>query len=316
MAVHVDRSLSLPQSEYFPDPQAKTGIALHHTVCDSAHTTLDIWRGDRAAGGKPRRVATAFVVDLDGTVYEAFDPACWAWQFGLSWRDDLRLPFEQPFIGIEITSEGGLTEHDDRLYAYDRVAPVFEKPAAEALECPAPYRGYRWFDRYEPEQLTALGLLVDDLCTRFGIPRVYPEKPFLYYGDALASFEGVIGHAMVRDDKSDPAPDPRLWATLEQMAGLQPVAVTTPLTGVERDALFSRNARRLNRMDTAAGSLVKNLLMELERRRTYLELDTPQTGSHKIDYDMLEGDRDKLVRIAKALGFKRITETELEVADA
>ena len=125
MAVHVDRSLSLPQSEYFPDPQAKSGIALHHTVCHSAH-------------------------------------------------------------------------------------------------------------------------------------------------DALASFEGVIGHAMVRDDKSDPAPDPRLWATLEQMAGLQSVAVTTPLTGVERDALFSRNARRLNRMDTAAGSLVKNLLMELKRRRTYL----------------------------------------------
>ena len=50
MAVHVDRSLSLPQSEYFPNPQAKSGIALHHTVCHSAHTTLDIWRGDR---GRP-----------------------------------------------------------------------------------------------------------------------------------------------------------------------------------------------------------------------------------------------------------------------
>ena len=52
MAVHVDRSLSLPQSEYFPDPQAKSGIALHHTVCHSAHTTLDIWSG--SAGDRER----------------------------------------------------------------------------------------------------------------------------------------------------------------------------------------------------------------------------------------------------------------------
>jgi hypothetical protein len=139
------------------------------------------------------------------TIYEAFDPACWAWQFGLkTWSAPRRVAFEKRFIGIEMTSEGGLTEHDGRLYAYDLVAPVLEKPAAEALECPAPYRGYRWFDRYEPEQLTALGLLVDDLCARFAIPRVYPEKPYLYYGDALALFEGVIGHAMVRADKSDP----------------------------------------------------------------------------------------------------------------
>lgn len=59
MAVQVDRSRRLPQSEYFAEPQAKSGIALHHTVCDSAHTTLDIWRRDRA-GGKASRVAGRF----------------------------------------------------------------------------------------------------------------------------------------------------------------------------------------------------------------------------------------------------------------
>ena len=56
--------------------------------------------------------------------------------------------------------------------------------------------------------------------------------------------------------------------------------------------------------------------MELERRRTYLELVTPQTGSHTIDYALLEGDRAAVERIAKALGFERVTDTELEVADA
>jgi hypothetical protein len=285
MTVHVDRSLRLPESEYFAEPQAKSGIALHHTVCDSARTTLDIWRRDQAADGKPKRIATAFVIDRDGTIFEAFDPAAWAWQFGLPCRQDERIAFEKRFIGIEITNEGGLREHEGRVYAYDRVSKHFEKPASEALDCGTPYRGYRWFDRYEPEQLDALGRLVDDLCTRFAIPRVYPERPYLYYSDALRSFAGVIGHAMVRSDKSDPAPDPRLWQMLREMAGLEPTPVTpsaaaaavpTPLTPIELDALFDWNARRLDRMHVAAGSLVKTLLMELERRNVHVRLATPR----------------------------------------
>jgi hypothetical protein len=57
MVVPVDRSRSLPESKYFPDGQAKTAIALHHTACDSAHTTLDIWRRYGAGGRKPQRLA-------------------------------------------------------------------------------------------------------------------------------------------------------------------------------------------------------------------------------------------------------------------
>lgn len=42
-----------PQSEYFAEPQAKSGIALHHTVGDGARTTLDSWRRDGTPGGTP-----------------------------------------------------------------------------------------------------------------------------------------------------------------------------------------------------------------------------------------------------------------------
>jgi hypothetical protein len=82
--------------------------------------------------------------------------AAWAFQFGLSWPGDLRVLFERRFIGIEITSEGGLIEDDGRLYAYDQVDPLLSKPKTEAFDAGTPYRGYRWFDRYEPEQLKAL----------------------------------------------------------------------------------------------------------------------------------------------------------------
>ena len=318
MAVEVDRTLRLPDSEYVPDPQPKSGIALHHTVGDGARTTIDIWRRDGAAPGTPRQVATAFVIDRDGTVYEAFDPACWAWQFGLPWRQAERLRFEQRFIGIEIASEGALTERDGRLYAYGRVAPVFEKRVSEAFQCATPYRGYRWFDRYEPEQLASLGRLVDELCARFAIPRVYPEQPLVYYGHALADFKGVIGHAMVRSDKSDPAPDPRLWEMLREMAGLEPVPVTiatrlATLTQSDVASLFARNARSLDRMDTAAGSLVKALLLELQRRHTYLQLELPSPGAHAVGYDVIQGERRHVGPLARALGFKQVTERLLEV---
>jgi hypothetical protein len=319
MSLNVDRSLALPESEYFAEPQAKSGIALHHTVCADAVTAIDWWRTDKTLEGNRRRVATAYVIDRDGTVFELFDPEHWAFHLGVPWAQRKRVAFEQRFIGIEIASEGGLREYDGRLYAYNEIAGAFEKPREEAFECPTDYRGYHWFDRYEPEQSTSLGRLVNDLCQRFAIPRVYPEKPFVYYGEALASFKGVIGHAMVRSDKSDPAPDPELWTALETAAGLRPVTVAAaaPLTVEEAEALYKRNVRRLNRMDVAAASLVKNLMMELERRDAYLEFDTPQSGSHTIDYQLLDqSDRAVLEEIAEALGFKEVTDTELEVADA
>ncbi len=57
MTVNVDRSLELPRSEYYGEPQAKSGIALHHTVCDDAHTTVRLWRADKTKDDKPRHVA-------------------------------------------------------------------------------------------------------------------------------------------------------------------------------------------------------------------------------------------------------------------
>ncbi|HEX9692338.1 MAG TPA: N-acetylmuramoyl-L-alanine amidase [Gemmatimonadales bacterium] len=323
MSMHVDRTLELPDTEYFAEPSPKSGIALHHTVSDAAHAAVGWWRGDRTPSGNARRVATAYMIDVDGTVFELFDPACWAFHLGVKWPDAERLACEKRFIGIEIVSEGGLIEHDGDLYAYDVVAPFFQKPVEEAFECPALYRGYWWFDRYQPEQLEALGRLVDELCARFSIPRVYPEQPFVYYGQALASFNGVIGHANVRLDKSDPAPDPDLWRALERLARLEPVAIpgsaprlATPFTAEELDALYERNARRIDGLDEAAGSLVKHLLKELERRDTHVELETPDPDAHDVGYELIHGDPEALKRIARALGFDRVTDTELEVRDA
>jgi hypothetical protein len=320
MSVHIDRSLRLPETEYFPSTERKSGIAIHHTVGGSAASTIRWWREDVTRAGRPSLVGTAYVVDRDGTVFEAFAPEAWAYQFGVKWPAATRLAFERRFVGIEIASEGALIERDGSLYCFDRVSPKTKKPESQAFDFGRAYRGYRWFDRYEDAQLTALGMLVDELCDRFGIPRQFPDPPFDYYGDALLGFEGVIGHAMVRPDKTDPAPDPRLWDTLVSLASVKPVSVavttrtgTAGLTSHEVERLFRDNMTQLDVLAPAAGSLVKALLMELERRDTYLRLFRPVPRGHRIQYVLVQGEKRQVRRIAKALGVTRAADGILEV---
>jgi hypothetical protein len=309
MAENVDRTMRLPDSEYFPEPKAKSGIAIHHTVCDHARRTLWLWRRDRTAQGKPKRVATAFVIDKDGTTFEAFDPACWAYQFGLPWRATDRNAFEKRFIGIEIASEGGLLEREGRLYAYGSVNPANEIPPGEALDAGAPYRGYRWFRRYQPAQLDALGRLVDQLCQRFDIPRVYPEKPFLFYGRTLRSFQGIIAATPWCDPtRATRRPIPgsgRRCATWLASSPPPSRPRRSPpkrprFSAAERETLFTWNARQLNRMHLAAGSVVKTLLMELERRHVYLRLNPTSPGSHRAKYELVQRRRTAATRISRA----------------
>jgi hypothetical protein len=324
MAVEINRTLRLPDSEFFPAKQRKTGIAIHHTVCRGAQTAFDWWRDQRTKAGTASHIATAYIIDRDGTVFEVFDPEAWAWQFGLEWEDPERTAFEQRFIGIEIASEGGLTEHNGSLYAFDRIAPETRRSRDGAFNCPAPYRGYSWFARYQDAQLTTLGHLIDDLCSRFSIARAFPLHPFLFYDEALIPFEGVIGHAMAREDKSDPAPDMRLWEALQNLAGLK-AAPLEPWSQLDQamqhmkrivGRLAAANAQVMARMAPGAGSLVKELLMELRRRVIALELKDPTTGGYSVGYQIVWGESETVVKVAHKLGFANVTENLLEVRHA
>jgi hypothetical protein len=211
MALKIDRSLRFPDSAFFPAPSQKSGIAVHRAVGGPGRSSFEWWLSDTDANGNPKRVGTAYIIDRDGTVYEIFDPSAWAFQFGLHWPPAQQIAFEKRFIGIELASFGGLIEKNGKLYALDRVSPRTRIPRKLAMDYGFTYRGYRYFHSYEPAQLDALVQLVDSLCARFSIPRRVPVHFFAYYGEALADFEGVIGHAMVREDKSDPAPDETMW---------------------------------------------------------------------------------------------------------
>lgn len=318
MPIEVNRDLRLPESEYFPGTQTKTGICIHHTVGGSARSTFNWWTMDKAM------VGTAYIIAHDGTIHEVFDPAAWAWQFGLKWNREDKIRFEKRFIGIEIASEGGLIEHEGNLYCFDRVSDRTRKNRNEAFDYGQDFRGYRYFDQYEQAQIDSLTELITHLTDEFNIPKQTPDGHFKYYGDWLKDFEGIIGHTMVRKDKSDPLPDISLWNTIMDTCNIRAVdpgtgqPVKKAMTDDEKDALFEHNVQELNRMNVAAGSMVKGLIMELERgdRDTYIRLRNPVSSGHKVNYDFVQGDAGLVFRVGTALGFKTVTDDTLEVRNA
>ena len=234
MAIQIDRSLRLPAGEFFDTHESKSGICVHHTVGGSARSTFNWWMQDRTSRGSQLKVGTAYIIGRDGTVYEVFPPDAWAYQFGLKWSTAKKLKFEKRYIGIELASEGALIEDSGKLYCFDRVSPRTEKARDTVFDFGSDWRGYRYFDRYEGAQLDSLMELIDKLCGDFNIPRDVPDDPISFYGDELSGFRGIIGHSMVRTDKSDPLPDRSLWDRISADCGVTPVAIDSAPPSVGR----------------------------------------------------------------------------------
>jgi hypothetical protein len=315
MALQIDKSLRLPDGEYHNSINKKNGICLHHTVGGSAKSSVNWWLNDQ------QMVGTAYIIARDGTIHEVFDPQKWAWQFGLKWESDKKINFEKRFIGIEIASEGGLTESEGKLYCFDVVSPKTLKNPDEAFDYKKPYRGYRYFDKYEPAQIDSVIKLVNHLCNKFNIEKNIPKNYLEYYGENLEDFKGIIGHVNVRSDKSDPMPDKNFWEKVIADCGLTKTVVGKKetavklLTEIEKDKLFEHNVQQINKMYIPAGSMVKGLIMELagNAEPTYIKLKDAVKDGHTVLYDFVQGDSGLVFRIATALGFKSVSENKLEV---
>jgi len=180
----------LPSGEYFQEVGEKRLIVLHHTVGASAESSMRFWADD------PRRVATAFVIERDGTIYQTFPAEMWAYHIGLG---DKML--EKESIGIELASEGGLTEHDGRLYKFGKISPQTHY-VGPVYDHGSFWRGYRYFAEYTEAQVEWAIELAVSLCDKFGIVPVCSIDPTSYDPNAIND-SGITTHAVLRRDKSD-----------------------------------------------------------------------------------------------------------------
>ena len=206
--VMVNRSLRLSPNQYYQARHTKDLIVLHHTAGGSVGSTFSWWQRT------PQHIATAFIVERDGMIYEVFDPREWAYHLGLK---GTRGAVDRRSIGIEIASEGGLKEAEGQLYKFDRISNG-TRFTGEAYDHGRAWRGYRHFAAYTPEQISSVVVLTNHLLEQFDIARQTP-KNHLDFDQNLLGFRGVVGHHHLRVDKSDLHPGFD-WQTLVRECSL------------------------------------------------------------------------------------------------
>jgi N-acetyl-anhydromuramyl-L-alanine amidase AmpD len=208
--VPIDRdTFALPPKEYFPDVTRKDLIVLHFTAGTTARSAYETWRQD------PQHVATAYIVDVDGTIYEVFPPSMWAHHLGIKGTSHVH---DRRSIGIEIANVGPLQVAADNpgiLNWWPRRSknhPEFTTRYCRRDETdrymPIDFRGKHHFASFPHMQVDAVAALVHHLCERFSIPSTLPPLARRYDCDvnAFATYRGVCTHANFRQDKWDIGP--------------------------------------------------------------------------------------------------------------
>lgn len=182
----------LPKTEYYSEEYKKEQIYLHHTVSSTARSVFNWWPQDGV------HVATAYIIDKDGTIYEAFNPKYWSYHLGLKGTNGA---IDKKSIGIEIVNEGWLTKKNSVYYWFNG-AVIYKD---EVIELDNKWRGQKYFAAYTPEQVKAAAILTKFLAYSLNIP--FKHIGNLDYNENLAyNFSGILSHCNVRTDKTDVSP--------------------------------------------------------------------------------------------------------------
>jgi N-acetyl-anhydromuramyl-L-alanine amidase AmpD len=204
MPLQIDRSLRLTPNQYVQkEADRKDLIVLHNTAGGSAKGAFDWWQAT------PERVATAYIVERNGTVFEVFDPKYSAFHLGLedTQANDYRS------IGIELVNWGYLSDpfSEGFHFAWPENFKRVKVPGNEVLDVfktsnPVTYRGWRYFQTYTTEQVVATAQLCKYLCNRFGIAYEVHESLEFLNSTWRNSYSGVAAHHNFRRSKTDVGP--------------------------------------------------------------------------------------------------------------
>lgn len=185
-------------------------MVLHFTAGFSADSAITFWKSNKNG------VSTPYIIDLDGTVYQTYDPRYWSYHLGIpkvSHDNDKRA------IAIEIVNIGPLRLKEGKLYCWpNNFGRVFCDESETGKYINSSYRGFDYYARFTDAQAVAIPELVSRTCDAFSIARAIPgdDKRTACEVSWFSNYRGIASHQNFRADKFDigPAFD---WSILEGM---------------------------------------------------------------------------------------------------
>lgn len=188
----------IKKGQFIAQVTPKRNITLHHTVSSTARSALTWWDMD------PARVATPFVLEKDGRVFQAFDEKYWAYHLGLKHTRNEEL--NKCSIPIEIVNEGPLIKAADGSFRWNfgPARPQGSPYKGEVFTASKPWRGFQYWAAYTPEQYAALSELVQWLLVIYNLPPTIAitDKCNVFIPDQYT----IYAHHHVRADKTDVSP--------------------------------------------------------------------------------------------------------------
>lgn len=203
----------LSENQYVQELTDKKQIYLHHTA--GGPSAVNVAKFFNSQEGK---VATAFIIDNNGTIVQCFSSKNWAYHLGLKQEVFTESgvaykSLDKISVGIEICNYGPLTKRNG--YYYNYVGGKVDYTDITILD--AKYKGHIYWQKYTDEQIESTRQLLVYLCDQYKIPRTYYSTIFNIDKRALKGESGIFTHNSVRKDKSDIYPCPRMIQMLENL---------------------------------------------------------------------------------------------------
>jgi N-acetyl-anhydromuramyl-L-alanine amidase AmpD len=200
--------IPFPESQFYREEFEKKQIVLHHTASGrGASGDYKHWLTNE------ERVATCQIINQDGTSAQLFNSKYWGHHIGCGHPNNRKL--NQQSIAIEIDSWGGLTfDEKDRVFKSYTGTIV---PKENVHEYEKSFRGFRFYEKYTPEQIESTRKFILFWSKTYGIPLAYNEDMWDVSNKALEGTPGVWAHVSFRKDKADVHPQPELIEMLKKI---------------------------------------------------------------------------------------------------
>jgi len=211
----IDRTtLRLPGEKYFRHEFPKDLIVLHFTAGSSAAGAHRAWMSS------PGEVATPYLIDPDGTIYETFDPKYWAYHLGVIGDASEDHLHDRRSVAIEIVNIGPLQPDPANPQQLNAWPPADHRTGRATFRTPwctieqtvryvkSPFRGFSHFAAFPSPQIAGVVSLIQHISERFSIPIDLPppDRRPAFDLSFYHSWKGVASHQNFRSDKTDIGP--------------------------------------------------------------------------------------------------------------